>query len=96
MCGQTLRDSPTHNGKPVTAIGKNAFSSESFIKSIVIPDSVTSIDYYAFNGWKSFQIIFCEAVSKPSGWDSDWNRDCSAKICWGDEWEYIDGVPALK
>ena len=38
-----------HNGKPVTSIGKYAFSDCSGIKSITIPKSVTSIGEYAFN-----------------------------------------------
>ncbi|MBQ9118394.1 MAG: leucine-rich repeat domain-containing protein [Clostridia bacterium] len=38
----------THKGKPVTAIGDNAFEICDYLTEIVIPDSVTSIGNYAF------------------------------------------------
>ena len=40
----------THRGKPVTAIGKNAFSYNDYIKSVTIPNCTTTIEEFAF--WK--------------------------------------------
>ena len=45
--------------------------------SIVIPDSVTSIGSYAFDDCISLT-IYCEASSKPSGWNSTWNEAISS------------------
>ena len=55
----------------LTSIGIWAFSS-SRLTSINIPSSVTTIEYGAFESCSRLT-IYCEASSKPSGWDSDWN-----------------------
>lgn len=39
-----------HEGKPVTAIGREAFLDNGKIKSVIIPDSITSIGFKAFAG----------------------------------------------
>ena len=67
----------------VTSIGNYAFSDCTGLTSITIPNSVTSIGGYVFSGWTSSQTIYCQATSKPSGWNSDWAYGCSAKIVWG-------------
>ena len=67
----------------VTSIGNGAFWYCTGLTSITIPDSVTSIDQNAFYGWTSSQTIYCQATSKPSGWNSDWAYSCRAKIVWG-------------
>jgi hypothetical protein len=43
----------TINGLPVTSIGQGAFWACSSMTSLTIPDSVTSIGDYAFNGVRS-------------------------------------------
>ncbi|MBR1975017.1 MAG: leucine-rich repeat protein [Clostridia bacterium] len=56
----------------VTLIGERAFYNCSSLTSITIPDSVTSIGSGAFQ-YCRLLTIYCEAESKPSGWDAYWN-----------------------
>ena len=56
----------------VFSIWSRAFAYCNSLTSINIPKSVTSIDSEAFRDCDS-ATIYCEASSKPSGWDSLWN-----------------------
>lgn len=65
----------------LATIGEDAFNSNRSLTKVVIPLSVTSIGSAAF--WSCSQLkIYCEAISKPSSWDSSWNlSDCP--VYWG-------------
>ena len=71
--------------KKVTVTGGNilrgAFYDCDSLTSITIPNSVTSIGRHAFYECSSLT-IYCEATSKPSGWDSYWNS-YSRPVVWG-------------
>ena len=64
----------------VTHIDSWAFSDCDSLTSIYIPDSVTHIDYWAFYSC-DYLTIYCEAESKPAGWDDSWNS--SLPVVWG-------------
>ncbi len=63
----------------VTTIGNNAFSSISSLNKVIIPKSVMAISHNAFSECTSLT-IYCEAESKPNGWENTWNRIDSYNI----------------
>ncbi len=82
----------TINGHSVTTVAGYAFSGCSSLTSIEIPRGVTSIGYYAF--YECYLTIYCEAKSKPSGWDSNWNPD-KRPVVWnygGEHGETENGI----
>lgn len=85
----------------VTNIGYNAFYGCNSLTSVIIPNSVTNIENYAFYKCTSLT-IYCEAMSEPSGWDSDWNYS-NCPVYWysetkptedGKYWHYVNGIAA--
>lgn len=61
----------------ITTIHSYAFDSNDYdciINSIYIPKSVTHIGFAAFHVWSaSLPMIYCEAKTKPDGWNAEWN-----------------------
>ena len=71
----------------VTSIGEDAFRNCKSLTTIVIPKSVTSFGSYAFEYCTSLT-IYCEAESKPSGWNSAWSSPLmgpTIPVVWGYE-----------
>ena len=65
----------------VKEIGSSAFENCESLLSLYIPLNVEVIGAYAFTGCK-YIIIYCEASSKPSGWDENWNY-LGGEVRWG-------------
>ncbi len=65
----------------LTEIPSYAFYKCKSLTSIIISDSVTSVGSYAFRDCDSLT-IYCQAQSKPSGWDNDWNYS-NCTVVWG-------------
>lgn len=65
----------------VTSIGEYAFSWCSALTNILISNSVTTMGRGVF--YQSELItIYCEAITKPDGWKSDWNYS-DRPVVWG-------------
>lgn len=68
----------------VKTIGIHAFRYCNSLNCIMIPRNVEEIGGSAFSEWTSSQTINIQGyTTAPSGWDSTWNAQCSAKINWG-------------
>ena len=65
----------------VTIIDNYVFYKCKGLKTIVIPDSVTTIGERVFYNCTNLT-IYCEAASKPSGWDGAWNES-ECPVIWG-------------
>lgn len=57
------------------------------LQTVVIPNSVKFIGRSVFVGGNNIK-IFCEAPSKPNGWDENWLAYCNAEVIWGNSWHY--------
>lgn len=77
---------------PVTAIGSYAFYGNSSLYTVVIPDTITTIDAQAFSEC-TFLYVFCEVAEPLEGWDSDWVSS-RIRVYYEGKWKYDDkGVP---
>ena len=64
----------------VRNIGKSAFDGCNKLTTVTIPGSVTSIGGEAFDC--DMASFYCEAESKPEGWDDNWNPK-KRPVVWG-------------
>ena len=76
----TLEIPETINNVPVISISSGAFANCNSLESIFIPKNITYIGWYAFFDCKSL-IIYCEADSQPTDWDSNWNYS-NIQVVW--------------
>ena len=65
----------------ITSIGSSVFSGCTGLTSIIIPDDVTSIGELTFFGCSNLT-IYCEAINRPSGWNTNWNYSY-CPVVWG-------------
>lgn len=80
----------------VKIIGEYAFEN-SKLEELVIPQSVQYFANKALIFCYSLKRIFCQHLIKPQEWDEKMlTLYTNAKVFWGDEWEYVDGVPTTK
>ena len=75
----------TYDGLPVKAIGEMAFFNYTELESIIITINIEYVGSLAFYNCTSL-VIYCEADSEPSGWDSSWN-DTGCPVYWYSEAE---------
>lgn len=79
----------------VNSIGNNAFAQNHYLTTLIIPDSVTTVGKELFyDGYNNTNVtVYCEAFSKPSGWDDNWayiSAGTSANVVWGYVGELTD------
>ena len=83
----------------VEDLGGSVFSGCKIV-SIIIPKSVKKVNAYMFHGCDQLREIWCEssrAEATESGWGGfDENLEENVAVHWGESWEYIEGLPALK
>lgn len=73
------------------AIKGNAFTGCTNLKYIIIPETVTSIDDYAFNSCLNLD-IFCEIATSYTGWKTFWSNG-THHVYMKDTWHYENGIP---
>ena len=91
----------TIEGKIVTSINKGAFSGLGGLFSVEIPSVVTQMPSNAFKGCGKLR-VYCEAESKPVGWEYDWHSFAQVIVIWdcknndvaedGNIYAEIDGI----
>lgn len=65
----------------VEMIESRAFSGSRNLTKVYIPSSLTKIEADVFNDCNNNLVIYCEAESKPEGWDDKWNS--GYPVVWG-------------
>ena len=65
----------------IQSISSDVFSFCRKLKRVYIPNSVTTISKEAFYYCNDNLVIYCEAESKPKGWDDNWNG--GYPVVWG-------------
>ena len=63
----------------VTSIADSAFWGCFSLTELVVPDGVTSMGRGVFEGCKALT-VYCDAKSKPNGWDEYWATNSNAEI----------------
>ena len=63
-------------------IGVSAFDGCAELREIIIPAGVTTVGMYAFDNCPNIR-IYCEADSKPEGWDVEWYNGSTDNVVWG-------------
>lgn len=66
------------------------------LQTAVIEKGVKGMPANAFGDSKGLKTVWCEETSAPENWNENWLGDSKAVVHWGDEWEYVNGVPTLK
>ncbi|MBQ8214043.1 MAG: leucine-rich repeat protein, partial [Clostridia bacterium] len=72
----------------VTYIGSYAFQSCQQLTSVIIPESVATIEFYAFSDSANL-MIFCRAVSRPTGWSASWKQS-NITVIWNVKDSVVD------
>ncbi len=72
--------------KGVDTVANGSYANLQGITSVIIGAEVTTVENFAFDGC-SGMVIYCEATSKPEGWESSWNSS-SLPVYW-----YSEGQP---
>lgn len=73
-------------------IGNYAFSDCNNLNNIIIPNSVEIIKNCAFMNGSAYD-VYCEASSRPNGWDIGWcNNNDDNYVTWNYKDKYVDGV----
>lgn len=65
---------PFHIPRTVTRLEEQSFPWGCCLTSVYIPKEVSFIPSRCFGTCDVNTTIYCEATSKPSGWNSDWNK----------------------
>ena len=66
---------------PLKKIDTYAFSNCKALTTFVIPEECTTLGEFVFSGCTSLT-VFCEAASKPDGWNNRWNNS-NCEVYWG-------------
>ena len=68
--------------KSVTHIGSTAFACCG-LTEVVLPSSVKEMGDGVFSSCRGLSAVYCQAASRPAGWNEDWMANCPAMVLWG-------------